>query len=165
MSEQSVRRRQALQLFGAALFGTSFCSAAWAQLSAGASSGATAGAAGAIDRAFAAVTLRQVLDALNATPLPGTELSLVVPERVENGAVVPVQITSRYTGPQDLFILSEANPFPLVARFSIPEGTEPFISTRIKVAQSCNIYAVVKTGDTFYWVSEPTQVSIGGCGG
>jgi sulfur-oxidizing protein SoxY len=153
MREQANTRRQALKLLGAALFGTSFCGAAWAQVTAG------------MDRAFAAASLRKVLDALNAKPLPGSALSLVVPERVENGAVVPVEITSRYPGPQDLFIISEANPFPLVARFSIPAGTEPFISTRIKVAQSCEIYAVVKTGDLFYSVSQPTQVTIGGCGG
>jgi len=161
MSKPTMQRRQALQLLGAALFGTSFCGAAWAQVA----SGGAAGAANGMDRAFAAASLRTVLEALNAMPLPGTELSLVVPERVENGAVVPVEITSRYGGPQDLFLISEANPFPLVARFSIPEGTEPFISTRIKVAQSCNIYAVVKTGDAFYAVSQPTQVNIGGCGG
>jgi sulfur-oxidizing protein SoxY len=153
MSQPHNQRRQALKLLGVALFGTSFCGAAWAQVS-----------AAGMDRAFAAASLRKVLDALNATPLPGSELGLVVPERVENGAVVPVEITSRYTGPQDIFIISEANPFPLVARFSIPAGTEPFISTRIKVAQSCNIYAVVKTGDAFYAVSQPTQVTIGGCG-
>jgi len=153
MTQQGTQRRHALRLLGLALFGTSFCAAAWAEVTTG------------MDRAFAAASLRKVLDALNATPLPSSELSLVVPERVENGAVVPVEITSRYAGPQDIFIISEANPFPLVARFSIPEGTEPFISTRIKVAKSCDIYAVVKTGDAFYSVSRPTQVSIGGCGG
>ena len=153
MIEAAYPRRRALKLLGAALFGASFCADAWAQVSSG------------MDRAFAAASLRKVLDALNATPLPASQLSLAVPERVENGAVVPVEITSRYAGPQDLFIISEANPFPLVARFSIPAGTEPFISTRIKVARSCDIYAVVKTGDSFYSVSQPTQVTVGGCGG
>jgi len=163
MSEPTLPRRQALQLLGAALFGTGVCGAAWAQVTA--ATPLTAGAAAGMDRAFAAASLHKVLEALNATPLPGEDLRLVVPERVENGGVVPVEITSRYRGPQDIFIISEANPFPLVARFSIPAGTEPFIATRIKVAQSCNIFAVVKTADAFYAVSQPTQVSIGGCGG
>ena len=114
--------------------------------------------------AFGEGTLAAVLNSLGAKPTPSSDITLVVPDFVENGAVVPVEVTSRFAGPQDIFIISEANPFPLVARFSIPEGTEPFVSTRIKVAGSCNVYAVVESNEQFYAAVKATRVTVGGCG-
>ncbi len=59
----------------------------------------------------------------------------------------------------------ESNPYPLVVRFMMSEGTDPFISTRIKMAQSGSVYAVVKAGNQLYYVSKDTKVTVGGCGG
>jgi sulfur-oxidizing protein SoxY len=115
--------------------------------------------------AFAVGSLDEVLRALDATPAPDSQIALVVPESVENGAVVPVEVTSRLPGPQTIFILSEANPFPLVARFDIPAGTEPFVATRIKVAQSCNVIALVQVDGRFHSAARGTKVAVGGCGG
>jgi sulfur-oxidizing protein SoxY len=61
-------------------------------------------------------------------------------------------------------LFSEANPFPLVARFFVPEGTLPYVSTRIKVAQSCNIYALVECEGRHYSAVKATTVTVGGCG-
>jgi sulfur-oxidizing protein SoxY len=114
--------------------------------------------------AFAAGTLAKVLAALDARPETNDSIHLSVPDFVENGAVVPIEVTSTLPGAQQLYIISEANPFPLVAKFSFPEGTEPYVSTRIKVASSCNIYAVVKSQDRYYSAMKLTQVTVGGCG-
>jgi len=78
---------------------------------------------------------------------------------------VPVEVTSHLAGAQTLYVIAEANPYPMVARFNVPEGTDPYLATRIKVAQSCNIYAVVRSGEQLYWAAKATQVTIGGCGG
>jgi sulfur-oxidizing protein SoxY len=115
-------------------------------------------------RAFAAGTLDDVISALGGQPADTPQLSIAVPEFVENGALVPVQIESRLPGAQTIFVLSESNPYPLVARFSVPEGTEPFISTRIKVGASGRVFAVVRNGSDLYWASRPTRVTVGGCG-
>jgi sulfur-oxidizing protein SoxY len=114
--------------------------------------------------AFAAGSLNEVLRALEAAPVPDSQISLVVPDSVENGALVPVEVTTELQGPQTIFVLSEANPFPLVVRFFIPAGTDPFISTRIKVAQSCNIHALVEANGRFHSAVKATKVSVGGCG-
>jgi sulfur-oxidizing protein SoxY len=114
--------------------------------------------------AFGSGSLEGALGALGASLDSSTEIQLAVPDFVENGSVVPVEVTSQLRGPQTIFVLSEANPFPLVARFVIPEGTDPYVSTRIKVAQSCNIYALVQAGDRFYSAVKPTTVTVGGCG-
>jgi sulfur-oxidizing protein SoxY len=114
--------------------------------------------------AFAAGSLEEVLTALGATRAESAQLDLTVPDLTENGAVVPVEIVSRITGPQDIYIIVQDNPFPLVARFVIPDGTEPFVATRIKVAQSCDIHVLVQAGGRFYAASKPTKVTLGGCG-
>jgi sulfur-oxidizing protein SoxY len=127
--------------------------------------GERAQAASGDERAFAAGTLAQVLEALGATPVAdGAHLTITVPGFVENGAIVPVEVASQLPGPQSIYIISESNPYPLVAHVSFPDGTEPFIATRIKVAQSCNLYAVVNAGGQVYTAAAPTRVSIGGCG-
>ena len=117
------------------------------------------------ERLFAAGTLEDMLRALGGQPQSGTELSVGVPDLVENGALVPVEVTSHLAGAQTLYVIAEANPYPMVARFNVPEGTDPYLATRIKVAQSCNIYAVVRSGEQLYWAAKATQVTIGGCGG
>jgi sulfur-oxidizing protein SoxY len=152
LEEPEPPRRQALKLVGALLI---------------AYGGVTISRARA-DRndalAFASGSLDDVLKALDAAPLPDPQISLVVPDLVENGAVVPVEVTSRLPGPQSIFVISEANPFPLVVRFFIPEGTDPFVATRIKVARSCNIYALVEADGRFHSAMKATQVTRGGCG-
>ncbi len=115
--------------------------------------------------AFGAGSLAEVLRLLDARPIPSDDISLVVPDFVENGALVPVEITSRLPGAQEIYIVSEANPFPLVARFSVPDGTDAFVATRIKVASSCNVHALIKTEGRFLSAVKATTVTVGGCGG
>ncbi len=149
----SPSRRDALQWLGAVLLGCSLGTRVQAQAAAG------------DEAAFLAGTLTQVLQILGATPAAeGTHLTLSVPGFVENGAIVPVEVTSHLPGPQSIYIISESNPFPLVAQVLFPDGTEPYLATRIKVAQSCNLYAVVNAGGRTYTAVAATKVSIGGCG-
>lgn len=146
-------RREAMHWVGALLFGYGLASSERAQAAAG------------DEAAFAAGTLARVLEVLGATSTAdGTHLTITVPGFVENGAIVPVEVESHLPGPQSIYIISESNPYPLVAHVSFPDGTEPFIATRIKVAQSCNLYAVVNAGGQIYTAVAPTKVSIGGCG-
>jgi sulfur-oxidizing protein SoxY len=114
--------------------------------------------------AFGSGSFEGALSALGATLDPSPQIQLAVPDFVENGSVVPVEVTSQLSGPQTIFVFSEANPFPLVARFFVPEGTLPYVSTRIKVAQSCNIYALVQAEGRYYSAVKGTTVTVGGCG-
>jgi sulfur-oxidizing protein SoxY len=123
-----------------------------------------AAASNAVKPLFGAGSLAEVLRLLDASPTPSDDISLVVPDFVDNGAMVPVEITSRVPGAQEIYIISEANPFPLVARFSVPDGTEAFVSTRIKVASSCNVHALVHSEGRFLSAVKATTVTVGGCG-
>jgi len=118
----------------------------------------------AVKPAFGAGSLTEALRLLDADPIPSDDILLTVPDFVENGAMVPVEVSSRFPGVQEIYILSESNPFPLVARFSVPEDTEAFVSVRIKVASSCNIHALVHSEGRFFSAVKATTVSVGGCG-
>jgi sulfur-oxidizing protein SoxY len=118
----------------------------------------------AVKPAFGAGSLTEAFRLLGADPTPSDEVSLNVPDFVENGATVPVEVSTQLPGVQEIFILSEANPFPLVARFSVPEGTDAFVSVRIKVASSCNIHALVHSEGRFLSAVKATTVTVGGCG-
>lgn len=117
------------------------------------------------DAAFTATTVKDALAGIGGTPETSTEIVFQTPEIAENGAVVPVTVTSNIPGTDQISILVEANPNPLVAMFSIPEGTLPSVQTRVKVAQTCNVTAVVRANGKNYSVSRQTKVTLGGCGG
>ena len=87
------------------------------------------------------------------------------PEIAENGAVVPIGVTSNIPKTESIAILIEKNPNLLAAVFDIPTGTEASISTRVKMAQSSNVYALVKADGKYYVAGKDIKVTLGGCGG
>jgi sulfur-oxidizing protein SoxY len=87
------------------------------------------------------------------------------PDIAENGAVVPVGISSKIPKTESIAILIEKNPNMLAASFDIPAGTDPTISTRVKMGQSSNIMALVKADGKYYVAAKEVKVTLGGCGG
>ncbi len=87
------------------------------------------------------------------------------PEIAENGAVVPIGVTSNIPKTESIAILIEKNPNLLAAVFDIPTGTEASISTRVKMAQSSNVYGLVKADGKYYVAVKDIKVTLGGCGG
>jgi sulfur-oxidizing protein SoxY len=88
-----------------------------------------------------------------------------VPEIAENGAVVPVTVSTTLADVESISIVVKNNPRPLVASFEIPAGTLPDVSSRIKMGETSDVTAVVKTADGLYSTSRQVKVTIGGCGG
>jgi len=117
--------------------------------------------------AFDAHSLADTIQALGGTdPAPSKDVTFFqTPEIAENGAVVPVGISSALPNTEAIAILIEKNPNMLAAVFDIPPGTEPTITTRVKMAQTCNIYALVKADGKYYVASKEVKVTLGGCGG
>ncbi len=96
---------------------------------------------------------------------PGVRFASPTPEIAENGALVPVTVTSSIPKTESIAILVEKNPNTLAANFVVPNGTEPFISTRVKMGQTSDIYALVKADGRYYYAKKEIKVTIGGCGG
>jgi sulfur-oxidizing protein SoxY len=93
------------------------------------------------------------------------DITITGPDIAENGAVVPVGVTSKVAGTQAIYILVEKNPNMLAAGFSIPSGTEANVSTRIKMGESSNVIGLVKANNRFFMASKEVKVTLGGCGG
>ena len=117
--------------------------------------------------AFETHAMDETLKALGAsTPVPSKDIVFVsTPDIAENGAVVPVGVSSSIPKTESIAILVEKNPNMLTAVFDIPAGTDPSISTRIKMGQSSNVYALVKADGKYYVASKEIKVTLGGCGG
>ena len=115
--------------------------------------------------AFDGKSLDEVFKAFGAgSPEKSTAVTLVAPDIAENGAVVPVGINTTLKA-QQMAILVEKNPSALAAQFFIPSGTEPFMTTRIKMGQTSNVYALVIADGKWYMSSKEVKVTLGGCGG
>lgn len=87
------------------------------------------------------------------------------PDVAENGMMVPIAVTSNVPQTRSIAILIEENPNPLAAVFEIPDNTNPFINTRVKMAQSSNVYALVRARDGYFHAIRHITVTVGGCGG
>ena len=114
---------------------------------------------------FDAKTLDDALKVLGGKPADSKDLTLTSPDIAENGAVVPIAVISAILKTEAIYILVEKNPFPLTATFAIPEGTEAYVATRVKMGESTKVYAVVKADGKLYSTSKETKVTLGGCGG
>ncbi len=93
------------------------------------------------------------------------DIVIDIPRLAENGAVVPIKITTRLPGVKSLCILGDRNPVPLIARFDFSADAGPPVSTRIKLADSSNVVVAVRTEAGLYRRQRWIDVSEGGCGG
>ena len=118
-------------------------------------------------QAFDTHSMADAVKALGGSqPVESKDITITSPDIAENGAVVPFTIASKVPNTQNIALLIEKNPNILAANFSIPQGTEPWVNTRVKMAQTSNVFALVKGGDgKFYYASKEVKVTLGGCGG
>ena len=119
------------------------------------------------EAAFGAKKVPEALQALlgGSEPETSADIKIKAPDIAENGAVVPVTISSSMSGVESISLLAANNPVPLVANYKLGEGAEPFVSTRIKMGKSGDVIAVVKAGGKLYSANKGVKVTIGGCGG
>ena len=117
----------------------------------------------------AAFDAKSMADTLKALGVAGStdskDVQVTGPDIAENGAVVPVGVSSSLPNVSMVAILIEKNPNALAATFNLPEGTEANVQTRVKMGQTSNVYALVKSGDKFFMATKEIKVTLGGCGG
>lgn len=119
------------------------------------------------ESAFKATDQNSAVNALfgSSTLEDSAEVTLKAPDIAENGAVVPVTVSSTMQGVESMSIFIEGNPNPLAAEFIIPAGTDADVSTRVRMGKTSRVTAVVKAGGKLYSASKEVKVTIGGCGG
>jgi len=142
-------------------------SATVAGLLAGAGLLPTAAQAAWNEAAFSAKTLADVVKALGGgAPAESKDVTITGPDIAENGAVVPVGASTSLPGVKRLLLLVEKNPSALAASFDVTDKVDASFSTRVKMGQSSNVFAVAMMGDgKVLFAQKEIKVTLGGCGG
>ncbi|MEQ1635374.1 MAG: thiosulfate oxidation carrier protein SoxY [Methylococcales bacterium] len=116
---------------------------------------------------FSPATLTDTLQKIyrNAEIIDSEAIALKLPRVAENGAVVPVTVTSSLPNVNEITLFVAKNPTPLSISFKLSPVMDAFVSTRIKMAETCNVIAVVNSEGKLYKARKEVTVTIGGCGG
>lgn len=115
--------------------------------------------------AFEAVKLDDASQNLKINnEIPSQDIQVSAPDMAENGAIVQVEIRSNIPNTESLMILVEKNPTPLIAHYKFSNGAEPFIVTRIKMAETSDIKVVAKVGNQYFTNAKNVVVLENGCG-
>ena len=116
--------------------------------------------------AFAAKTAGDALKSLGVgAAAPSKDVTIDAPQIAENGAVVPIEISSAISGTTALIVVIDKNPFPLIARFDFKEGALPFVKLNVKMGESSDVRVLAEAGGKHYSATKEVKVTIGGCGG
>jgi sulfur-oxidizing protein SoxY len=117
--------------------------------------------------AFDAKSIDEVVKALGtARPVESKDVTLTAPDIAENGAVVPIAASTALPGVKSLAFLIEKNPTTLAGVFEFSDAVETAVGTRVKMAQTSNVYAIALTADgRALYAKKEVKVTLGGCGG
>lgn len=121
--------------------------------------------AGYPEKAFHAKSLDELMKSLGGKmPTESKDISLIVPDIAENGAMVAVGAESRLANTTEIALLVAHNPAMMSAQFMIPAGTDAKINTRLKMGKTSDVYALVKADGKYYFARQEVKVTLGGCG-
>jgi sulfur-oxidizing protein SoxY len=158
----SMNRRKALQATGG--LGALGMFVAAGVISPGEARAAQAAARNAA--AFDAKDLNGVIRAFGGEAAAVSDrITITGPDIAENGAVVPVGVTTTLANVQMIALLVEKNPAPLAAVFMTTPEMEPFVATRVKMGQTSDVYALVRADGRLHIARREIKVTLGGCGG
>ena len=117
--------------------------------------------------AFEAKSIADAARAYGAgAPVESKDVMLTAPDIAENGAVVPMGAATTLAGVKHILLLVEKNPNALVAKFDVSDAVEPNFSTRAKMSQTSDVFAVAITNDgKAFFTKKEVKVTLGGCGG
>jgi sulfur-oxidizing protein SoxY len=116
--------------------------------------------------AFGAKTAQDALKGIGADSAAASkDLTIEAPQIAENGAVVPIEISSAIPGTTSIAVVIEKNPFPLAAQFDFTGGALPYVKLNVKMNETSDVRAVATAGGRRYAASKEIKVTIGGCGG
>jgi sulfur-oxidizing protein SoxY len=117
--------------------------------------------------AFSGKSVDEVIKGLGiAKPVESKDIVFTAPDIAENGAVVPIAVSTSVPGVQRIAFLVEKNPTTLAGVFEFTDAVETSVSTRVKMAETCNVLAVAILADgKVLFAQKEVKVTLGGCGG
>ena len=116
--------------------------------------------------AFKQKDSKEAIKLLYGRPIePSDKIKLDAPEIAENGAVVPISVSTSLTEVTSIAFVVPENPNVLAAYYRIPQGTMPAIANRLKMAKTSTVTAIVESGGKLFSATREVKVTVGGCGG
>jgi sulfur-oxidizing protein SoxY len=117
--------------------------------------------------AFDAKSIAELMKSLGGgAPVESPDITLTAPDIAENGAVVPIGAATALPGVKRILLLVEKNPSTLTAAFDVNDMIETNFSTRVKMGQTSDVYAVAMMNDgKVLYAKKEVKVTLGGCGG
>lgn len=104
--------------------------------------------------------------ALGTTDVQEGNVSLDAPTIAENGAVVPITMSSDLDNVTNFHLFVKNNPTPFACRYYLEDVGKAEVSCRIRMGETSDIVAVAETADgKLYSKTKEVRVTIGGCGG
>lgn len=117
--------------------------------------------------AFTATNLEQAMNTLSGKTRPTVSKAIIVdaPDIAENGAVVTVKVTTTLPKVDNISIYVPVNTFPLSASYIFSKEMGGTITSRLKMAKTSDVIAIVKSEGKLYSSKKSVKVTLGGCGG
>lgn len=139
----------------------------WVTGSSGIFNSMLAHAASRPDAAFLARDVdTAMLEALGTREATASDqIRLDAPLQAENGAVVPIEVSTSLPSPASIAVVVPKNPTPLLAFIETTPRTGSYFRMRIKMAGTDDVMVYVKSGGQWYFTSQAVRVAVGGCGG
>jgi sulfur-oxidizing protein SoxY len=116
--------------------------------------------------AFGAKTAADALKGLGVgASAESKDVVIEAPQIAENGAVVPIEVTSNVPNTRSIAVVIEKNPFPLASKFEFGPNAVPYVKVNVKMGESSWVRVVAEAGGKYFTASKEVKVTIGGCGG
>jgi sulfur-oxidizing protein SoxY len=118
------------------------------------------------EEAFRQKDNKEAIKLLYGRPIePSDKIKLDAPEIAENGAVVPISVSTSLANVTSIAFVVPENPNVLAAYYKIPQGTMPNVANRLKMAKTSNVIVIVESGGKLFSATKEVKVTVGGCGG
>ena len=110
-------------------------------------------------------SIKETFVALGAAE-PSVDKRVVVqaPDTAENGAYVGISVESLIPNITAVAFLVDKNPSVLAGYFETKKSGKLKFATKIKMAETSNLVALVKAGDQYFMNTRHVKVVLGGCG-
>lgn len=101
----------------------------------------------------------------NASGAASKDIVIKAPLQAENGAVVPISVSTSLPNVEAIGVFVEKNAAPLVANVALTNGAAGYFSARMKMGKTSDVKVYVKSGGKLFTASQQIKVTVGGCGG
>jgi sulfur-oxidizing protein SoxY len=105
-----------------------------------------------------------IKEVFGTTASTASGVKLKAPAIAENGAVIPISVSSDLAG-KSVAIFQDANPEATVVVFTVPANGIIDYSIRIKMTKTGTVTAIVDVDGKLHSATQEVKVTKGGCGG